>query len=71
VIAAWRDASWFRSPGVARRYHVLDDDRLAKCGLPGFLLSDDTLPARMVAPELRCQRNGCKQTWPKKEENDG
>jgi hypothetical protein len=64
VFAAWRDASWFRLPGVAKRYHVLDDNGEALCGLQGFLLSKDRLLAWRVNPVLRCQRNGCRQAWP-------
>lgn len=62
--AAWRDASWFRYPGRARRFHVLRTDDSAACGLPGFLCVDGSRVVDDVPRELRCRRNGCRQLWP-------
>jgi len=64
VLASWRDASWFNSPGVARRYHVLLDG-MAACNTRSMLLSDEaTRLAEGVEQRLRCQRPGCKGLWP-------
>ena len=72
LMAAWRDASFFVNPGVARRYHVVVADRPA-CSTTGTTLQDtrmtlnlDTqIPATEAPQHRRCQRNGCKQRWPK------
>jgi hypothetical protein len=64
VLAAWRDASWHNSPGVARRYHVLVDG-MAACNSRSMLLNDDNArPAEEIQAGLRCQRPGCRRLWP-------
>jgi len=73
--AAMRDASWFRKPGRAGRYHVIVERPSglhAACGLFALLQQDANAfrsrgaidNAMNVAPVLRCQRNGCRQRWP-------
>jgi len=69
--AAWRDASWYNSPGTARRYHVVRDGIFASCA-PVVLVTDrfdmtradTTVRAGSVPAALRCQRNGCRGRWP-------
>lgn len=64
IMAGMRDASWFRKPGRAGRYHV-DLDGYPACGV---LLSPPGLTNRTEASEvpevLRCARRGCAQAWP-------
>ena len=63
--AARRDASWFQHPGQSWRYHLYNDLGWPFCGY--LALADEeteTEPAE-VPTNLRCQRNGCKQRWPK------
>jgi len=69
--AAWRDASWYRKPGTASKYHVVGDDSGSACnGAPlplesaGLPVRDQTVPAASVEEHLRCQRRGCKERWP-------
>lgn len=69
--AAWRDASWYKKPGTAYRYHVVGDDSGSACsGMPLILESvsipvrDQTVPAESVAEHLRCKRRGCRERWP-------
>lgn len=75
LMAAMRDASWFRKPGRAGRYHVVikrPDGLEAACGQFAFLQRDaDAFRSRGaieraadVALVLRCRRNGCRQRWP-------
>lgn len=63
--AARRDASRYRKPGRAGRYHIMIDGELgSRCGL--VILDDsDVIPAGDVAKVLRCRRNGCKQHFDK------
>jgi hypothetical protein len=69
--AALRDASWFRSPGAASKYHVVSDDGGSACsGMPlvlettGLPVRDVTVNAGSVKAGLRCQRKGCRERWP-------
>lgn len=61
--AATRDASWFSSPGISRRLHVVADDSGSECcGMP--LVLDQARALDDVDPVLRCQRHGCRERWP-------
>lgn len=63
--AAPRDASWFRYPSTnGGLYHIINKHGKASCGLLLLLNEDLTDEANNVYPNLRCQRNGCKQNWP-------
>lgn len=63
-LAAWRDASWWQSPGTARRYHVVAADGGSECcGMP--LVTDIAQPPEAVALVLRCMRHGCRERWPR------
>ena len=68
TVAARRDASWFVCPGVSRRYHVSEGREMAKCNPRMMPLDRYSMTcADRVPKALRCQRNGCKQAWPKEE----
>lgn len=64
VFAGRRDASWFRNPGVAWRYHVQRSDGWPACGMVAFLTA--VIVASDVPANLRCKRRGCKERWGKK-----
>jgi hypothetical protein len=66
IMAAMRDASWFRRPGRARRYHVLKRGCSA-CGVYALFVEETKLPANEVPPALRCRRPGCRQAFEKAE----
>lgn len=62
-MAAMRDASWWRCPGRAARYHILGSQiETAYCGTPALFC--EAIPGDEVPLDLRCQRNGCRQGWP-------
>lgn len=60
--AAWRDASWFATPGTAYRAHAIVNGRAA-CGVPALDLAH-AIPAEQVAVKLRCGRAACAKLWP-------
>jgi hypothetical protein len=62
VTAAMRDASWFRKPGKARRYHVIKQGRAA-CGLIALFVKESAQPVHAVPEALRCKRNGCREAF--------
>lgn len=69
--AALRDASWYRSPGRAGRYHIVGGDGGSECcGMPliledtGIAPRDMTVDPAAVEEFLRCRRYGCKERWP-------
>ena len=69
VLAAWRDASWWPKPGVAKRYHIIAESGWAACNQKTGMLCDlpgpgGPGPAARIPSQLRCQRNGCRQRWP-------
>lgn len=65
VYAAWRDASWCRSPGRARVYHVNAGEWMGACKRRWLILNEDScLPAGDVPAHLRCRRPGCRVRWP-------
>ncbi len=73
LMAATRDASFYNSPGVAKRYHVIGPHadhrgqrRDAACG-KFLLVLESSIPIEAVAPELRCQHLGCKHLWPRQQ----
>lgn len=79
VRAALRDASWYRTPGRGRKYHVIAEHRgdraIAACSpvrldvdgehvWPRMILVDVTARAAAGVPDyMRCQRPGCRQRW--------
>ena len=62
-LAGWRDASWWRSNGVAHVYHV-SLDGFAACNRGMLLIEDQLFEAALVPPAVRCRRSGCKTRWP-------
>jgi hypothetical protein len=64
VVATMRDASWFRRPGRARRYHVLKSGKAA-CGMCALFVMESEQPAHEVPEVLRCRRPGCRQAFEK------
>ena len=67
LMAAFRDASWFRYPGLATRYHVCAPGRqhLAACNPDAApLYGPSEVPASEVPQRARCRRPGCKKLWP-------
>lgn len=62
VFAGMRDATCFRNPGRAGRYHIQRGDGFAVCGVDGFL--HDAVHAQDVHEVLRCKRSGCATRWP-------
>lgn len=63
LMAGMRDASWFRKPGRAGRYHIEDRGSPA-CGVlspPGLV---DLMEAADVPLVLRCGRRACAKWWP-------
>jgi hypothetical protein len=62
-LAATRDASWFRKPGYARRYHVVAGDGGSGCsGMP--LVLELARRPEDIEQWLRCGRRGCREKWP-------
>jgi hypothetical protein len=68
--AGWREV-WTGTHGEARRYHVATKDDVAACRPNPHMIKGKTIPldrlqdAKDVPAILRCQRNGCKQRWPR------
>ena len=63
VQAAWRDASWTASNGVASKYHIVTTDDTSACrGDPLIVEQMDDAGKTPVAQ--RCMRAGCKKWWP-------
>lgn len=73
--AAMRDASWYRYPGRAGRYHVLRGtnehgslesyvaDTESRCGIPVTVNDYETLAICDVPYSLRCRRRGCREIF--------
>jgi len=71
VRAASRDASFFNSPGTARKVHFVAGDGGSACrGMPLVLESvslpvrDLTMSAAEVPDHIRCRAKGCRERWP-------
>jgi hypothetical protein len=65
AVAARRDASWFRHPSRAGRYHIVSRDGVrSACGIP-VLDEMSQRDARDIPEVLRCKRSGCRSAWPK------
>ncbi len=68
LMAGMRDASMFKCPGRAGRFHIINHvTNVPACGVlspPGLvdIQSPDDIPA-----VLRCRRRGCAENWPTKE----
>lgn len=71
IMAAQRDASFFRNPDCThvKQYHIVSDGYGSRCGTV-MLDTATLLHASHITDGLRCQRNGCKQKWPKESGND-
>lgn len=64
-MAAPRDASLFRYPGMATKLHISTVDWMAECNKNrGILRESAAQKAENVPADLRCQRSGCRERWP-------
>lgn len=62
ALAATRDASWFRNPGRAHKYHVVSSNGGSVCGIA--ILCDFTEAfADSVPAPMRCARAACKKAF--------
>jgi hypothetical protein len=67
VLAARRDASFYRCHGTSRRYHIVVGDYVSACNPQRMLVVKETaIAAEDVTEGLRCRRPGCAVRWPKK-----
>lgn len=65
VMAGWRDATWWNSPGHASKLHVVAENGLtARCHPRMGLIDDRLWRAADVPAHRRCHRPGCKKAWP-------
>lgn len=70
LMAALREATFFRKPGRARKYHIVVEGCMAcavrtKTNLIGRPVVEETAELATAVPEfMRCGRPGCRERWP-------
>ena len=61
LVAALRDNSFYRSHGLARRFHIVTDEGFSACGRVAVMYDEPEGAAKDIDTSMRCKHPGCQR----------